>query len=181
MEKEIRPVMYAGMFTLLSTGLLDVSPLEGREGVAGFLGSIQMKKGRYYCHYAVSDDAQRITAIMVVHADYPGDSLETSEFIGYTQSALSGVVGFFSHPKKAYTLNQLGEYVAQLEKEHSGRCWVNINSKQFFAPSSQGLSTRVPVYGHRDKKGELDALQIEFDPRESELLQTAIAEVALNG
>lgn len=180
MEGRIRPVLCAGMMTLMGQQGVDVGPLEARKGTFGFIENVNVKKGKYYCHYALSEDAQRVEALIIVSETYEPETLEANEKLGDVTVALSGVAGFFASPKKEYSMQQMGEYLAELEKEHEGKDWVNLNSKQFFAPTSQGMSTRIPVYAHRDEKGEIDAIQMEFNRSETELLAKGL-EVAIDG
>lgn len=169
-QNKLRPVQYAGMMTFMNQNGVDVGPLEARSGMPGFIQQVDVVKGRYYCHYAVSEDGLRIDALMLVSDQYPGEVLETPEKIGSVTVSLSGVVGFFSSPKKEYSMKQLGTYICDLEREHSGRCWVNLNSKQFMSPSSQGVGTSVPVFVHRNADGKVDAFQMEFNRKETDLL-----------
>ena len=170
MDQKEYPVLYAGKMSFLNMGGVDIGALEAHSGTLGFLRGVKVHKSIYHCHYALSDDQKRVDAMMVVSHDYAGEVLIANEPIGSFYVGLSGIVGFFSSPKKEYTMNQLGEYLAQLEKEHSGRNWYSLNSRQFMAPCSQGPATKVNVYAHRDEYGDIDALQIEFNRKEGELL-----------
>ena len=170
MDQKEYPVLYAGKMSFLNLGGVDIGALESHSGSIGFLRGIKVHRSIYHCHYALSEDLKRVDAMMVVSHDYEGDTLIANEPIGSFYVGLSGIVGFFSSPKKEYTMKQLGEYLAQLDKEHTGRAWHVLNSKQFMAPCSQGPATKVIVYAHRDRYGDVDALQIEFNRKEGELL-----------
>ena len=169
-EREFRPVQCAGMMTFMNMDGVDIGSLEARSGMPGFIQKVDVARGRYYCHYALSEDGSRIAAIMIVSADYPGEVLEVPERFGSVTVSLSGVMGFFSSPKKEYSMKQLARYIADLERDHPSRAWVNLNSKQFLAPSSQGVATSVPVFVHRNADGKIDAIQLEFNRKEDELL-----------
>ena len=171
MPKEY-PVQYAGKISFLRRGI-DIGPLEAHSESLNFIREMEIEKNVYNCHYAISDDGQRIDAMMVVSNSYESDVLEAKELFGSFSVGLSGVVGFFSSPKKDYTMYQLGEYLKQLDRSHYGRAWYELNTKQFIAPCSQGPATNVNVYVHRNTKGEIDAIQIEFNRKETELMMEA--------
>ena len=170
MNKVETPVLYAGRMSFCNAGGVDVGALEAHSKTFGFLRGIKVKKGMYDCHYAIGDNG-RIGAMMIVHVDYESEMLVAEEKIGEFNVGLSGVVGFFSSPKTEYTMNQLGEYLKQLEKDHPMKTWHVLNSRQFMAPCYQAPSTFVGVYAHRNKSGEIDALQIEFNRQENDLLK----------
>jgi len=170
MEQQETPIIYAGKMSFSNMGGVDIGPLEAHSRSIGFLRGIEVKKGLYYCHYAIAENSQSIGALMIVHQDYEGEVLIASEKIGTFNVGLSGVVGFFSSPKKEYTAKQMGDYFRQLEKEHQGRLWYELNSKQFISPCPQAPATSVPVFVHRDQRGQIDAIQLEFNRRESALL-----------
>ena len=168
-EQEIS-VLYAGKMSLNNMGGVDVGALEAHSGTIGFLRGISVKKGFYHCHYAIAENNRTIGALMLVHQDYEGDALIADEKIGAFNVGLSGIVGFFSSPKREYTMKQMGEYFRQLEREHTGLAWVVLNSKQFISPSAQAPATAVSVFAHRDRDGQIDALQMEFNRQENDLL-----------
>lgn len=168
-------LLYAGKISLNNMGGVDVGALEAHSGTIGFLRGIAVKKGFYNCHYAIAENGRTIGALILVHQDYEGDSLVAEEKLGAFNVGLSGIVGFFSSPKKEYSMKQMGDYFRQLERDHSGLAWVVLNSKQFISPSSQAPATAVKVFAHRDAMGQIDALQIEFNRKESDLLVQGVA------
>lgn len=171
-EKEFTPVQYAGMITFMNQDGVDVGPLEARKNTFGFIQKIDVVRGRYHCHYALSDDERRINALMIVSEEYDSEILETNEKIGSITVGLSGVVGYFASPKKEYSMYGIESYLADLEREYGDfeRRWVNLNGKQFMAPCSQAVGTSISVFVHRNADGKIDALQMEFNRKETELL-----------
>lgn len=166
-------VLYAGKISFRNQDGVDVGALEAHSSSYGFIRSIPVEKTMYDCHYALSEDGKRVNALMVVSQHYEKEVLEANEFYGSFNVGLSGVVGFFSSPKKEYTALQMGEYLRQLEKGHSGRGWYTLNSKQFLSPSSQAPATSVSVYVHRNKNKEVDAIQMEFNRKENDKIRRA--------
>ena len=171
-EENIYPIKFVGYMSLMNAGGLDVGSLEGRDGTPSLLSGIAVMKSAYECYYAIREDGRGVGAMMLVSTSYGRDTLEATEKIGEFTVGLSNIVGFFSSPKKEYTLKQLAEYVGQLEKEHAGLgLWTSLNSRQFLAPASQPAATFVSVYAHRNGFGEIDAIQMEFNRKESALLE----------
>lgn len=173
-EQQITPtsVTYAGTLSLSNADGVDIGSLEGRAGTTALLSGVQVEKGTYDCYYAAREDGKGIGALIIVSTRFEGEALEATEKIGEFTVGLSNVVGFFRSPKKEYTLNQLADYVKELEDGHGkNRVWVRLNSKQFMSPASQAAATFVPAYAHRNANGEIDAIQIEFNRKESALLE----------
>ena len=166
------PVLYAGKISFLHHGV-DVGALEAHSTSLNFIRSIDIEHAMYNAHYALSEDGKRIGAMMIVSENYYGDVLEANELYGSFSVGLSGVVGFYSSPKKDYTMKQLGVYLKEIERDHKGNAWTIINSKHFLAPSSQTAATNVNVYVHRNGSGTIDALQMEFNRKESQLILEA--------
>lgn len=173
-ENEVRSAIYAGAITFCNMNGVDACSLESHKDSFGVITKIPVRKGRYECYYDLTDDLKRINAIMIVSEDYPGEALSTPEKLGEITVGLSGVVGFFASPKKEYTGKQLERYMGELISQHTGKAWVHLNTKQFMAPSSQGIATRVPVFVHRDANGNVDALQMEFNRKADEELAEAV-------
>ena len=170
MEEKETPVLYAGKLSLNNMNGVDIGPLEGHPNTIGFINALAVKKGYYDCHYALSEGGKTVGALMIVHQDYAQEALEANEQIGLFNTGLSGVVGFFRSPKRVYTMDLLADYCKDLEDSHSGAAWVVLNTKQFICPSSQAPATSVSVFAHRDESGQIDALQMEFNRKENELL-----------
>lgn len=171
---ETRGVGYVGMMTFFNMDGVDVGSLESRKDSIGVLTKIPVHKGRYECYCALTDDAKHIEALMIVSDDYRGEVLKTPEKLGEVNVGLSGMVGFFSSPKREYTGKQLERYIGELLRDHSGKAWTQLNTRQFMAPSSQGIATAVPVFAHRNAQGEIDALQLEFNRKADEELAEAV-------
>lgn len=173
-ENEVRSAIYAGKITFCNMNGVDVCSLESHKDSFGVITKVSVRKGHYECYYDLTDDLKRVNAIMIVSEDYPGEALNTPEKLGEITVGLSGVVGFFASPKKEYTGKQLEKYMGELLSQHTGKAWVHLNTKQFMAPTSQGIATRVPVFIHRDADGNVDALQMEFNRKADEELAEAV-------
>lgn len=168
------PVLYAGKISFMNQGGVDIGALEAHSSSLNFLRGIEVEKNLYHCHYALSNDGKRVNAIMVVSRDYEGDVLEADELYGSFSVGLSGVVGFFSSPKKEYTMKQMYEYSKQIDREHSGKSWYILNTKQFMVPSSQVPATDVNVYVHRNESKQIDAIQMEFNRKQNDIIMEAV-------
>lgn len=169
-----RSVTYVGVITFCNMDGVDIGSLESYQNSYGVITKVAVHKGRYECYYDLIEDLKHVNAIMIVSSDYQGEVLKTPEKLGDINVGLSGVVGFFSSPKKEYTGKQLEKYMGELISQHNGKAWVHLNSKQFMAPSSQGIATRVPVFVHRDADGNVDAFQMEFNRKADEEMAEAI-------
>ena len=173
-NSDMRTVVYAGTITFMNKDGVDVCSLESHKDSFGVITKIPVHKGHYECYYDLTDDQKRVNAIMIVSEGYPGETLKTPEKLGEITVGLSGIVGFFASPKKEYTGKQLEKYMGELLSQHTGKAWVHLNTKQFMAPTSQGIATRVPVFVHRDADGNVDALQMEFNRKADEELAEAV-------
>lgn len=173
-NNNMRTVMYAGTITFMNRDGVDVCSLESHADSYGTITKVKIREGKYECYYDLTEDVKRVNAIMIVSSDYGSEVLQTPEKLGEINVGLSGVVGFFSSPKKEYTGKQLEKYMGELLSQHNGKAWVHLNSKQFMAPSSQGIATRVPVFVHRDANGDVDAFQMEFNRKADEEMAEAI-------
>lgn len=173
-NNEMDSVLYKGTISFTNMSGVDIGSLESHANSAYALTHVAVHKSHYWCHYALTKDSQRVNALMVVSVDYEGEVLNTPEKLGEINVGLSGVVGYFRSPKTEYSSKQLEQYIKDLQKEHSGKAWVHLNTRQFMAPASQGLATRVPVFVHRNDQGEIDAIQMEFNRKADEELAEAV-------
>ena len=148
-NNEIDSVLYKGTISFTNMSGVDIGSLESHVNSAYALTHVAVHKSHYWCHYALTKDSQRVNALMVVSVD-------------------------FRSPKTEYSSKQLEQYIKDLQKEHSGKAWVHLNTRQFMAPASQGLATRVPVFVHRNEQGEIDAIQMEFNRKADEELAEAV-------
>lgn len=163
MSEEIIPVVYQGKMSFNSTPKIDIGSIEAKKTTLGHILGLDIKRGYYDCFHAFHEDGKRIGALMIAHEDYPDESLVTNDKIGEILVGLSGVVGFFCSPKTEYTFKRLGHYIDDLKSRHpDANVWSELNSRQFVAPSSQTPGSVIDVWGHKDGKGQIDALRLEF-------------------
>lgn len=179
-EKQKISVTQRGEISFVNNPLIDICSLESTADSLWCLLGIKIKQGRYDCYDALSEDGKRIGAIMLVHVGYPNkenptaeerEELVTPEKVGDFCVGMSGVVGFFRHPKTQYSKKALDGYLDDLKRFHNPAVpWSEVNSRQFIAPSGQLPGSVVTVWAHRSEDdGEYDALKLEFgrkdDPR----------------
>lgn len=175
-QKQTIPVIYAGRMSFKNMKGVDIGSLESHSQTIGFLQEIPVFKSIYDCYYAYSEDGRRIGSLMIVSEAYESEVLDANEPLGEFTVGLSGVVGFFSSPKTKYSMSQLGDYLRQLEESHGKSNWVELNTRQFMAPCSQAPATKVSVYAHRGRDGEIDAIQMEFNRKENDIISQAMKE-----
>lgn len=164
-NQEFTPVKYLGLISFNNMMGVDFGPLEGRAEAANMLREIPVKKGTYQCYKGIDPVTCKVSAVMAVHPDYPGEELITDEHYGDAIVGLSGMVGLFCSPKKEYSMKQLGQYLRELSRDYptGSRGWHILNSKQLMAPSGRMPGSAVSLFVHRDGSGQIDALKVEFD------------------
>lgn len=173
-NNEASKALYKGMISFTNMRGVDIGSLESHHGAEYVMTNVAVHKSHYWCYYGLSEDERRVNALMIVSVDYEGEELHAPEKLGEISVGLSGVVGYFRSPKTEYGLERLEQYVKDLQRQHPDKAWVHLNTRQFLAPASQGLVTRVPVFVHRNEQGEIDAIQMEFNRKADEELAEAV-------
>lgn len=177
MEKQTQytPIRRVGLLSFRNDGGVDVGGLESSNDAVGAIKGIKVRKTLYEAYYSVREDGLGIGALIVASEDFRGETLTASEKLGEIIVPLSGIVGFFCSPKKAYTAKQMDKYLKELEHDYhaSGTFWKVLNSRQFICPSGQPIGSVVPVFCHRNKQGQIDAIQMEFSRKAKTIAELA--------